>query len=76
MTGQGPFTPRPPRPKLRIRLAENSPFVDLDVTGSDLVIGVIETIGKLCVALQVAPTPPMARAIDNLAAAKKLHRKA
>lgn len=67
----GPHTPRPPRPKFKIRLDENSPYVDLGVTYSELLLGMIVTLGRICGSTQTPPHPHLAKALDVL----ELHRR-
>jgi hypothetical protein len=75
MTDLKPFNPNPVRPKLRVRFEDRGPFLDLDVTQSDLLLGLIETVDRICAQTNVTPSRRMQQAISNLVELKKLHRK-
>ena len=75
MSNPEPFNPNPVRPKLRIRLEDRGPFLDLGVSQSELLVGLIETVDRICAQAGVEPSKRMQQTISNLVELKKLHRK-
>jgi hypothetical protein len=39
-----PFEYEPRRPKMRVRLTEDGPFIDLGVSHSELLVGILDTL--------------------------------
>jgi hypothetical protein len=48
MAGPNPYSPHPSRPKLRVRLDDDGPYVDLGISYSELIIGILDTLENVC----------------------------
>lgn len=66
-----PFDPNPARPKLRVKLQENGPFVDLGISHSELIVGIIDTLYALGAGTMHHVAPQLLEAKKNL----DVHRK-
>ncbi len=42
------FTPQPTEPGMRVRLKKNGPWVDLGISQSRLIVGLLDTVSQLC----------------------------
>lgn len=68
MTGpKKPFSPRPARPKLRVRLEDDGPFVDLGISYSELIVGLLDTVEIICIHTGAGMDDNIRVAIENLA---------
>jgi hypothetical protein len=62
-----PYEPRPTRPKLRVRLREDGPFVDLGISHSELLVGILDTLDFLSSRVHGGGVADSLRtALDNL----------
>lgn len=61
-----PFSPQPARPKLRVRLEDDGPFVDLGISYSELIVGILDTLDDLCTDSGVDLDGRIKTALDNL----------
>jgi hypothetical protein len=67
----GPFSPNPARPKLRVKLVENGPFLDLGISYSELIVGIVDTLNELC---EESPATHLAPALQRALEALEVHR--
>ena len=61
-----PFSPRPRRPGMRVRLQEDAPFVDLGISHSELLVGILDTLDAICVHTGAGMAGSLRTALDNL----------
>lgn len=63
---KGPFAPHPARPKLRVRLKDNGPHVDLGISYSELIVGILDTLNRICVQTGAGMDDNLRTALENL----------
>lgn len=61
-----PFNPNPQEPGLRIRLQPKGPFIDLGISHSELLVGVLDTLYALGGGTMHAVAPQLVTALENL----------
>jgi hypothetical protein len=60
------YTPTPAEPGLRVRLRKDGPWVDLGISHSELIIGLLDTAKRCSLASKVSLHPDLVYALDNL----------
>jgi hypothetical protein len=60
------FSPKPKEPGMKVRLRKDGPWIDLGVTHSEILIGLIDSVARLCGNAGVSLHADLVYAIDNL----------
>ena len=58
--------PKPEEPGMRVRLTKGGHWVDLGVSHSEILVGLMDTMARVCVKTGVSPHPDLVYALDNL----------
>jgi hypothetical protein len=66
----GPYAPLPPRPQLRVRAKPGGPHVDLGISYSELIVGILDTLDRIC-----TDDAPMDQALRTALDAINVHRR-